>query len=470
MTVTLLHYHLRPGGVTQVMLNQARALLESGAEVFVLSGEAPACADRWRGIGTGVIPALRYDRYRGGGGKAPALAAEIARAIRGRFGARAGGPSLLHVHNPLIKKNSLLIGALKLLSADFPLLLHNHDLAEDFRPDVYLNEEYPADCHYAVINSRDYRFMLESGLRAEGLHLLPNEVQTLSAAPGLARNRYLYPVRGIRRKNLGEALLLSGFIPEGRTVAVTQPPTTGHDAAVYGRWKKLAAELDLPVEFEIGERLSFSEALGSAFAVITTSIKEGFGFSFLESWTAGIASTGRRIDYVCRDFEENGVRFDSLYGGLEIPAAWAPPDLFVRRLGETLNAVYAAFGNSLPREKIAAVEKLPDGAGGLDFGVLDEEMQEAVLRSVRADPRARRDIAAANPFLAGLADWIPDPLTIEANRQAVRSAYSREKIGGRLRAIYAAVLAGPVTQSISRALLLERYLDPLRVFLTGIAQ
>ncbi|MDR2768028.1 MAG: glycosyltransferase [Treponema sp.] len=468
MTAFLLHYHLRPGGVTQVMLNQARALLESGAEVFVLSGEAPVYADQWRGVRTEVIPALHYDLRRNGGDEnIQTLAAEIARAIRGR---RSGGPSLLHVHNPLIKKNSLLIGALKLLSADFPLLLQNHDLAEDFRPDVYMNEEYPANCHYAVINSRDYRFMLESGLKAEGLHLLPNEVQTLGAAPGLAQNRYLYPVRGIRRKNLGEALLLSCFIPGGRTVAVTQPPTTVRDAAVYGRWKKLAAELDLPVEFEIGERLSFSGALGSAFAVITTSVKEGFGFSFLESWTAGIASAGRRIDYVCRDFEENGVRFDSLYDSIKIPAAWAPPDLFLRKLGETLNAVYASFGNSMPREKIAAAKKFFGGAAELDFGVLDEEMQEAALRSVCAASEARRDIAAANPFLDGLAAWVPDLAVIEANRQAVRSAYSRERIGGRLREIYAAVLAAPVTQSISRALLLERYLDPLRVFLTGIAQ
>jgi hypothetical protein len=51
-------------------------------------------------------------------------------------------------------------------------------------------------------------------------------VAPVAATAGLERNRYLYPVRAIRRKNIGEALLASLFIPKGRTVAVTLPPTT----------------------------------------------------------------------------------------------------------------------------------------------------------------------------------------------------------------------------------------------------
>jgi hypothetical protein len=110
------------------------------------------------------------------------------------------------------------------------LLLQNHDLAEDFRPEVYTeNEEYPANCHYAVINNRDRSFLHRAGLKPEGLHLLPNEVRSISPDPNQARTRYLYPVRAIQRKNIGEALLLSLFIPEGRTVAVTLP----HYGKVY---------------------------------------------------------------------------------------------------------------------------------------------------------------------------------------------------------------------------------------------
>jgi hypothetical protein len=216
-----------------------------------------------------------------------------------------GAPAdVIHVHNPLIQKNAALVPALNILIGQgFRFLLQNHDLAEDFRPDVYVaHEEYPENCHYAVINRRDYSFLHRAGLDPRGLHLLPNEVFSLDAAPDLERTRFLYPVRAIKRKNIGEALLLSLFIPQGKTVAITLPPTSGRDQRIYRVWVDLAKELKLPVEFELGSADTFSRIVGSAYCVITTSVKEGFGFSFLEPWNAGRAVIGRRIDYVCKDF------------------------------------------------------------------------------------------------------------------------------------------------------------------------
>jgi hypothetical protein len=464
----LIHYHLRAGGVTQVMLNQARTLQEYGHEVFAVCGEGPVNAGEWQGIDVGIIPALHYDRCRVKSRvNAKILAGEIERLVYDHWQNSADVP-LLHVHNPLIKKNCLLIEALKLLRERFPLLLQSHDLAEDFRPDVYMNEEYPENCHYAVINSRDYRFMLEAGLKKEGLHLLPNEVRVLKAAPDLKKEYYLYPVRGIRRKNLGEALLLSAFIPHAKTTAITQRPTTERDAGSYRLWKSLAAELELPVRFEAGETLSFSQALGSAYTIITTSIKEGFGFSFLEAWTAGIAVTGRRIDYVCRDFEKNGVCFNDFYNSIKIPARYAPPELFLQKLSKTLRAVYKSFGIPLPEEITAGAKKIFGSGEALDFGVLDEEMQEAVLRALCSDKNVKKHIALENPFLSSLSVREPDHQLIEQNRLAVRRAYSRESLGGHLQEVYRAALSA-VTHRIDRRALLERYLDPSRVFLTGIA-
>jgi hypothetical protein len=187
------------------MLHQAQMLREAGEDVLVLSGEAPYYAAEWDGIAVEIIPALRYDRYRSIDEAGPvALARAMEGAVRARW---SGGADIIHVHNPLIRKNSLLMGALKELSLAFPLLLQNHDLAEDFRPDVYVSgETYPENCHYAVINSRDYRFLLDAGLQEAGLHLLPNEVKALPVTADLPKTRYLYPVRGIRRKNIGEVL------------------------------------------------------------------------------------------------------------------------------------------------------------------------------------------------------------------------------------------------------------------------
>jgi glycosyltransferase involved in cell wall biosynthesis len=402
LKVVLVHYHLKPGGVTTVVLHQARALLEAGDEVLVLSGEEPGASSAWENIPVKVVPELHYDQWR------PVQGRDIAEAVREAVKPVWNRADVFVVHNPLIRKNSALLAALKELGRGECLLLQNHDLAEDFRPDVYANEEYPENCHYAVINSRDYAFLLASGLKREGLHLIPNEVSSVAADPGPEPHRYLYPVRGIRRKNLGEILLLSLFIPEGRTVAITQPPTTERDMAVYRRWKELALELGLPVEFEAGTGKNFSRVLGSAAAVVTTSIKEGFGFSFLEPWTAGLAVAGRRIDYVCGDFEEAGLRFDAFYNSIGLPACETTrnyPEQFQNRLKEAFRGLYAAFGRELPGAIDAMINNR--AASLPDFGAMDETMQEDFVRHAAADRGLRRAAGEINPFLNGFPNGHP---------------------------------------------------------------
>ena len=479
MKIVFVHYHLRPGGVTQVVFHQASALREAGEEVLVLCGEAPPLSEQWAEIPFEVVSGLRYDRYRPAesqGNAVSALAEKLAlsmiNAIRSRW---PGGADLVHIHNPLIRKNSLLTGTIKELAKQMPLLLQNHDLAEDFRPDVYTGEEYPADCHYCVINSRDYRFLLEAGLKPEGLHLLPNEVQKLTLAQGFPKNRFVYPVRGIRRKNIGEALFLSIFTGlsgpvsamTGTSIAITQPPTTEQDIPVYRRWKEMADELRLPVEFEAGLNVSFADVMGRAKAVITTSVKEGFGFSFLEPWTAYLPVVGRRIGYVCHDFEEAGLNMNGLYPALNIPAEYTEPEILKKKTAEALTRVYTAFGLSLPSKIPAELDDVFN-RDFYDFGIMDEETQEKIIRLAVKDKTIRRRITNDNPFLECFPDLNIDSNIIEVNRGAVLSSYSRETILAAILEIYRKALV-PVTQSISRKRLLELYLDPRRLYLTGIS-
>ncbi len=42
MRIAILHYHLRPGGVTRVIQNALKALENSSLQFIVLSGEAPS--------------------------------------------------------------------------------------------------------------------------------------------------------------------------------------------------------------------------------------------------------------------------------------------------------------------------------------------------------------------------------------------------------------------------------------------
>jgi glycosyltransferase involved in cell wall biosynthesis len=458
-----------------VLLNQARALVKAGAEPLIITGESPP-ADS--GFPLALVPELAYNRpglafqTAETANGAARLAEGILRAAETRWGRAA---DIVHVHNPLIQKNSLLIPALKLLGGrGVRLFLQNHDLAEDFRPDVYGGGEYPENCHYGVINSRDYEYLQKAGLEARGLHLIPNEVSCLRASPGLERTRYLYPVRAIRRKNIGEALLLSLFIPKGRTVALTLPPSE-KDAAPYRRWLALAAELGLPVEFELGLRYSLPDLLGGSESALSTSVKEGFGFSFLEPWTAGRPLFGRRIEYVCADFERAGVRFDGLYSSLEVPLEYLcgagadPGRALAFKMGNALRRIYQSFGLEAPEEAERVLAGDLADRETVDFGRLDEEFQEAVIRVCRADACARRRIAGLNPLLETLGDRKEDTGLIEANRRVIAEQYGGERIAGLLLNIYQSLMERPVVQRISKPALLALYLDPLRLYLAGIS-
>ncbi|GHV91656.1 hypothetical protein AGMMS50268_21590 [Spirochaetia bacterium] len=479
MRVALVHYHLRQGGVTSVIRQQAAALAESGAEVLLIAGEAPRGDLDYPFV---LVPALAYDRpepdqdgLTGKDGEGPdrggeALATALLRAMEEHWGTAA---DVVHIHNPLIQKNQFLLPALRILGdKGIRLLLQNHDLAEDFRPDVYVDcGEYPENCHYAVINRRDYACLLRAGLNAEGLHFIPNEVRCLEAVPGLPRTRYLYPVRAIRRKNIGEALLLSLFIPKGRTIALTLPPT-GLAEAPYRHWMALADELELPMEWGLGLEHSLPELYGSAFCVISTSIKEGFGFSFLEPWTAGRSLMGRRIDYVCRDFEDEGLRFDSLYQGIDIPLEYVSPGKLKNKMEQAIIRVYRAFGLEAPSRLIKMMTGDLFSRDTLDFGRLDEEAQAAIIRTLAANRGACRDISAHNLFLISLGDENPmgkeKEALIQSNAAIVRRAYGRERISEILLEVYRQVMEHPVVQKLSKSLLLELYLDPYRFSLVGM--
>jgi len=41
LRIALVHYHLRRGGVTSVIMNQARALTKAGVDFLIITGEEP---------------------------------------------------------------------------------------------------------------------------------------------------------------------------------------------------------------------------------------------------------------------------------------------------------------------------------------------------------------------------------------------------------------------------------------------
>ena len=322
MNLAILHYHLNPGGVTRVVANHL-ASLEAVADrdwrVVVLHGGRqagwPAEFGRdMRHVGLEVVavPGLEYDAERAGGGEAsPDAAGELAAALRGALAERGmtADDTVLHWHNHSLGKNVAVPGAAERRARDgFATLLEIHDFAEDFRPVNYAVQSrsaadaaiYPRATHvaYALLNRRDLRTLTTAGAPQDSAHLLPNPVAAMDGLPPRDAARaelaarfdvpvmgrfVVYPVRGIRRKNVGEMLLWSALAGENAWFGITLAPLNPAELAFYADWRRTSQNLGLPCRFEVGGEggLTFAENLAAADAILNTSVTEGFGMVFL---------------------------------------------------------------------------------------------------------------------------------------------------------------------------------------------
>ncbi len=428
-----------------------------------------------------IAAGLDYDAWSGRRdevGAAARLADSIEVAVARAF---PEGCDLLHVHNPLIRKNAALLGALRILrERGHALLIQVHDLAEDFRPEVYdAFTPYPEGCDYAAINGRDRDRLVAAGLEAERVHLLPNPVafhEAFEARRGYAleaaggRRRAIYPVRAIGRKNLGEALLLSLFLPEGAELAITLPPTSPGDLGVYNEWKELAASQGLRLRFEAGLGAALPELYDGSFCAVTTSVKEGFGYSYLDPLVRGLPVVGRAIPHIIGDFRAKGLRFDRLYEGIAIPRTALPGAILRESVAARIAAIdtaYApAFGRDVRRFE-AVLENLRSRFDGefIDFGALDQKLQAALVSRLAAEPGFAAEIAALNPFLKGLFLTAPEPEEARKRRDAVVEGYSDEEYGKLLFDAYRSAAAGGATGRIDKTRFLESYLEASSFFL-----
>ena len=470
MKIAIMHYHLRQGGVTTVIRDQVAALRRE-AQCLVLTGEPPPDGlDAELAAVTRVVPGIGYAEGKPGTPDSRAAASAALRAMRDEWGTTA---DLLHVHNPTMKKNPSFPATLRRLQeAGLKLLLQIHDLAEDGRPSAYfpIEEEYPRDCHYGVINSRDRQVLIASGLRPEGVHLMWNVVRPPlepAARPAASRGarsgtplELIYPVRAIRRKNIGEAILL-GTLMRGR-LTFTLPPRNESDLARYSDWKDFVRSHDLPARFDTGLDHRLEELMGETDCALSTSLNEGFGFALLEPWTAGVAVGGRRIPHVCGDFERAGVKFPWLYETLPVSAEWLDISSFWSRWREALVSTFRSFGKDPGEPALAgAWSEMVDG-GVVDFGLLDEEGQREVIARVLSDPNARRTLESreADVLNMGLAD--PDGHIIEQNKGVILESYGMESYTGMLCAAYQAAWNVPLRHRVDRRTLLSSFLDPRR--------
>lgn len=481
--VVIVHCHFEPGGVTQVVQNHIAALaggretgrliLAGGARQSGLRESTRHLADVW------TLPSLDYDDLHVSAGDGPA--ATRGRTLAGELTARmrqsglTSDTTVLHWHNHSLGKNvAMPFAIMSLADSGWSVRLHIHDFAEDQRPTNYARwieqtvapEPFALDAilypdhprlTYATLTRGDADCLTGIGVDADRVVVLPNDVRLPAGhqpehGDAIAKIRtafdlpprsrwVLYPVRGIRRKNVGEFMLLCQLMAEDDSHGpfiggLTLRPDTPLERRSYDRWRTVADRFVSNIVFDAAHHadVAFIDNLSACDMVVSTSVAEGFGMAFLEPWLADRRVVARDLHHVTADFLREGVSLPSLYDQVAIPGSRG----WVAAAEEAFDAARRLAWSAIPPEfrptQRDAVDTAPPDS--IDFAKLTPTLQIEILARVARDPGYRREIHRAN---ADLMTWLTGPADeelIRHNRRVIADRFSPETQRNRLMACY----------------------------------
>ncbi len=290
------------------------------------------------------------------------------------------------IENPTIGKHPKLTEAFKRYAEESGkrVLYRTHDLVDD-RPEYHKEfkrvfplpgSEYPKsdNVRFLTLTSTDKRRLEEKGI--DDVHVLSNPIIPEELIPrdsyrfrakleeesiiGKDEMMLAYPVRILPRKNIEEAIFMTSLLDDCRLL-VSLPHRGEYQQELESFADELGAKCSLgKVASYIGEDHGIADFLGAAEYVMTTSVREGFGFAFIEPWMSGTPVIGRNIPSVTEDFKKNGMLLDHLYDG-DVPEDPAErirllrrrvrDDVFRQEKRETLEDVMSKSENYVPTNK-----------------------------------------------------------------------------------------------------------------------
>ena len=485
--VAVIHYHLRPGGVTRVIENTTRVLNARGFTLCVLSGESCGNSEIPR---TAVVSGLGYDERVNGN------ALELLRELRVAAETVLGGaPDLWHFHNHSLGKNARVSALPGMLAAEGDkVLLQIHDFAENGRPRnqpliADMENLYPqgGGVRYVVLSERDRSVLCDAGLPAGQVRVVPNPVSApvrSGSAPSddNARKLLFYPTRAIRRKNIGEAILFSLALPGNWCLATSRAPENPQWLEIYRYWESVVGELDCPLAMAVVDRMSpqdlkvgddvskgFAAWYGVASAILTTSVSEGFGMSFLEPLLAGLPVIGRDLPALTSETGKHGIRHEHLYRGIQVPLEWLGEEHFKIQLERRIGEWYAAYRRAPPEDAVREAFNAMVDQGKIDFGNLLESDQTVVIRKVADAPEnlARIRVQTRDGTTdETLPEWLGRHLAPDLGDQSdvVEKAYGLEGFGEKMARCYVDLLGESAQPAKSEPdvaeAILRRFLHP----------
>ncbi|WP_089720585.1 hypothetical protein [Candidatus Entotheonella palauensis] len=466
MKILFLHHHVRGGGVTRVLAAQVRALQDP-------LGQGPYPCRLWTadtrpppdfdGVSLAYQSLAELDYL--ACDTEPQALERMEQTLYAHLHQAANEGWLLHCHNSSLGKNPLVTWVLYRLAREgVPILFQYHDFAEDARPDNYrflkqlLQDRfrvpladilYPgfARCLHVAVNSRDRAFLATlPQLKAANVYLLPNVVDIPEALPApqtdaaafrnslnirLEGDLWTYPVRGIRRKNLGEFALLAALFPEQNYI-LTLAPQNPLEVEAYDAWADRVRHLGLPLHVNAGALWPFEEIMAQSTGALTTSVREGFGLAFLEPWTLGKAVTGRDLPDITRDFKAHGIDLSHFYARLDVPLQPDEQHKLREAYRAYVQACGQAMGIAMPAEVLDGMVVSKVGAW-TDFAALDRQTQMDWVERVAADPGLAAQIRERN----GLHRiWSVAAERVQHNRRQIGRHYGLSAYGTALVKLY----------------------------------
>ena len=429
MRLIVFHYHLLPGGVTQVIKSSAIAALKYLPEIdsiTLVSGKKDnsgnVAAEIRKNLDGNIsdksdilsvsLPELDYMSDME---KLPNTESLI-KILKKRFAGH-----LWWIHNYHLGKNPVFTEAVLQIAEELPeqkMILQIHDFPEASR---YKNLEvlhkyvthplYPifSNIRYVTINDRDSTYLIAAGIPKEMVFLLNNPVEAFQEKENTRENYkkidkvlsgsvpsyieraplIIYPVRTIRRKNILEA----GLLAKCSTTPVNLLPTLpGVSTAEKGYSEIIDTCFDeqlIPGAAQAGivlasKGITFPNIMSAGRIIISSSVQEGFGYLFINSLQWRKPLLARKLD-VIRDFSDMfSTEFSHFYKNVEIPLSTT----LRKQLKYEYSRKISTLGKFLDKEIISNLKKqetLVIQENSIDFSYLSPMMQRKFLKDLE-DP------------------------------------------------------------------------------------
>ncbi|MBU8913105.1 MAG: hypothetical protein KOO61_03715 [Spirochaetales bacterium] len=474
MQLIVFHYHLLPGGVTDVILHSIQAVTAHRSDISsvrLVCGREENADTVIAGldeIGVPVELDVLHELDYTPTAEPTDVALERADRLESVLLARyASEDAFWWVHNFHVGKNPAFTLALCRIAgteASPRMLLHIHDFPECARYEnlAYLTRitgesPYPAGpaVRYVVINARDRALMGGTNIPDDHVHLLVNPLPQAAdpdgARPGKsalvsALGRFaadngqqfdpdgpllLYPIRTIRRKNVLEMVLLARLAAPANLI-VTLPGVSNAERPYSNLIAEAFASGASQGVWGIGRRehgydLTFQDLTHGADVIVSSSVQEGFGLLFVNALRWRVPLFARHLsilDGVSSIFENYPARF---YANVQVPMN--SPSIsslraylrmrYVERLDE--------LGEFLPataRDRLDGQLEDLLSASSIDFAYLPPDMQYAYLRDL-TDPAFASEIDALNR------ESVDDLMTVESQDCPDASARVEQMFGFR---------------------------------------